>query len=115
MAAAESSAWLTRGSFRTDQFELLIGTMASPLNGTNSAAYGSGKSSIQPAVGHTWTCAFTYPQNFEYMVCCGTALIVVLKPSAVRPACTTCISCGPGSAFEPTMSTFVLPVYLQPG
>ena len=85
MAAASLIALLTPGSFSCAQLALLIGTMASPLNGTNSAAYGSGKSSSHPTVGHTLTCAFTYPQNFEYIVCCGTALIVVLKPSALSP------------------------------
>ena len=59
IAAALSIALLTFGSLRTAQLLLLIGTIALPLNGTNSAAYGSGKSSIQPAVGHTLTCAFT--------------------------------------------------------
>src|ERR1700761_2489977 len=101
------------GSLSIAELVLLIGTMALPLNGTNSTAYGSGKSSIQPPVGHTLTCAFTYPQNFPYIVCWGTALIVVLKPSAASPFWTICISCGPGSALLPTISTLALPVYLQ--
>src|SRR5438874_6730162 len=37
IAAAESIFLLTFGSLSTPQFELLIGTIASPLNGTNSA------------------------------------------------------------------------------
>ena len=85
MPAALLRALFTFGSLSTGQLALLTGTIAWPLNGMNSAAYGSGKSSIQPAVGHTLTCAYTYPQNFEYMVCCGTALIVVLNPSVCRP------------------------------
>ena len=45
----------------------------------------------------------------------GTALIVALKPSFCRPAWTICISFGPGSELEPTISTLALPVYLQFG
>src|SRR5580704_6109602 len=119
MPASVLSALLMAGSLRLAQLLLLIGMMASPLNGMYSAAYGSGKSSIHPAVGHTLTCAFTYPQNFEYIVCCGTALIDVLNPSAVSPDWTTCISCGPGAALEPTIRTLpycpYCPVYLQFG
>src|SRR3954451_25351715 len=60
-------------------------------------------------------CCLTNPQNFEYIVCCGTGLIVVLKPSDCRAFCMTCISFGPGSALDPTIWTVLPPVYLPLG
>src|SRR4051794_13775274 len=76
--AAASIEALTCGSSRTAQFELLIGTIALPLNGTYRYAKASVKSGIQPAVGQTWMWAFTLPQNLEYIVCCGTGFSWVL-------------------------------------
>src|SRR5204863_5074170 len=91
-AAAFSIAALIFGLFSDAQFTLFTGTIAFPLNGVYRYEYASGKSGIQPAVGHTLMCAFTTPQNFEYIVCCGTGLICVLKPRACRPAWTIAIS-----------------------
>src|SRR6188472_475003 len=83
-------------SLRRGQFELLTGTMFSPLNVGSRIVCGSWKSGSHPTFGQMFGSFFGTLQNFVYMVACVTEIVLTLKPILARSAATTSAVFDPG-------------------
>jgi hypothetical protein len=99
-------AALIFGSFKSGQFELFTGVIASPANVTLRTACGSWKSGSQPTFGQMFGSFFGTLQYFVYIVECVTEIVFTWKPILARPAATTCAVLEPGGELSATIVTW---------